>query len=160
MKLDKRIPNFDLIFHPFDDYVAIGIGAKGYFTDDVTDFGNLNNCLFGELGDLNLDSNHPYKCNGRYFAFFIPEFNVDCACSFRAYTKDEFLAKYKVGDVIRYRRFEDNIEKISMFTRFELCSDDVLIDFDRFTLNLEDMFCSFEVFENNEWKPFGVKDES
>ena len=159
MKLDKRIPDFNLIFHPFDDYVAIGIGAKGYFTDDVTDFGDLNNCLFGELGDLNLDSNHPYKCNGRYFAFFIPEFNIDCACPFRAYTKEEFLAKYKVGDVIRYRRYEDSIEKITMLTRFEFSGNDVLIDVDHFTLSLEDAFESFEVFEDGEWRYFGAKKE-
>lgn len=159
MNLDKRIPNFNLIFHPFDDYVAIGIGAKGYFTDDVTDFGNLDNCQFGELEDLNLDSNHPYKSGGRYFAFFIPEFNVDCACAFRAYTKDEFLAKYKIGDVVRYRRYEDDIEKITMLTRFEFSGNDVLIDVDHFTLSLEDAFESFEVFEDNEWRYFGVKKE-
>lgn len=160
MELDKRIPNFNLIFHPFDDYVAIGIGAKGYFTNDVTDFGNLDNCLFGELEAVDLKSDRPYKCNGRYFAFFIPEFNVDCAGSFRAYTKDEFLAKYKIGDVIRYRRYEDSIEKITMLTRFEFNGkNDVLIDVDHFTLSLEDAFESFEVFEDGEWTYFGVKKE-
>lgn len=159
MKLDKRIPNYDLIFHPFDDYVDIEKGTKGYFTDDVSDFGDIDKCYHGELEDIDLSFDKPYMCNGRcYFAFFIPEFNINCGLEYRQYTKDEFLAKYKVGDVIKYRRYEDNVEKISMFTRFEFCSDDVLIDFDRFTLNLEDMFYSFEVFENNEWKPFGVKE--
>ena len=92
MKLDKRIENERLIYTPFTTNRP-KLHEKGYFTDNMRAFDNLNDpnlyYVYGELIDYNDDCERRYRSNTKWcnpygedefyeenYAFYIPESSI------------------------------------------------------------------------------------
>lgn len=75
---DNRIEDVTLIFGPFDAYTCrteVGefIGSEGYFTNKITNYGDLSYCKRGVLAAVYELSDCPYKTEvGGRFCFFLP----------------------------------------------------------------------------------------
>ena len=117
MKLDKRIENERLIYTPFTT-IKPKLHEKGYFTDDIHTFNNLEecDCRYGELVEHDDgDYAYPYCCEDvdgcgdgsttcDWFAFYIPESSLkqkekqkQKQKQYRPYTFMEFTVYSQLG---------------------------------------------------------------
>ena len=117
MKLDKRIENERLIYTPFTT-IKPKLHEKGYFTDDIHTFNNLEecDCRYGELVEHDgVDYAYPYCCESDdgcgdgsttcdWFAFYIPESSLkqkekqkQKQKQYRPYTFMEFTVYSQLG---------------------------------------------------------------
>lgn len=114
MKLDKRIENERLIYTPFTT-TKPKLHEKGYFSDDIHAFNNLEDCdcRYGELVEHDSsDYAYPYCCESDdtcdWYAFYIPESSLKPKeKKYRPYTFMEFTDKFTVGRPIKYRKKGD-----------------------------------------------------
>lgn len=116
MKYDPRIKNELLISDPFNaDTAKKYIGKKGYFTDGIASFSNLDKCFTGMLVSVEADNEHPYYCGisdegviiQGNFSFFLPAEFVEekpKEKKLRPYTFMEFDEKFTVGCPIKFRQ--------------------------------------------------------
>lgn len=76
MKLDPRIEKDTLIYTPFSN-AQINLHVKGYFTDNIVNFANLEECVYGELVEHDINLVYPYRrkdvTSFDYYPFYIPE---------------------------------------------------------------------------------------
>lgn len=114
---DPRIKNELCIRDPFTiDTGKQYIGKRGYFTDDIFNFSNLDNCFAGMLAHVESDSRHPYYCaisdegviiKGNFSFFLSAEFVEEKPeekpeeKKYRPYTLMEFIDKFTVGRPIK-----------------------------------------------------------
>lgn len=168
MKLDKRIENERLIFTPFTA-IKPKLHEKGYFTDDIHTFNNLEecNCRYGELVEHDSsDYPYPYCCGSDdtvdWYAFYIPESSLKPKEKQKQYrpfkdTKEFFIkTNFAEGDVIRIRSKPHNTEYHTMlvgWTDNELMLGSLRIAF------LTELFEKFELWDGEErFIPFGVEE--
>lgn len=164
-KLDARIKSIDdiqTILCNNNDFV----GCKGYFFDNFVQAKDLTKCDYGTLVDIDVKNSddHCFKArdkNGNerigYYRFFIPESLLKPKeKNYKAFTLVEFLARYKLGDVITYRVKGCEVVEHSMLVGFQ-SNDYVLIG--NCTYGLKELFNNYELGYRNKWKPFGVLDE-
>ena len=176
MKLDKRIENERLIYTPFTT-TKPKLHEKGYFTDDIHAFNNLEECecRYGELVEHDdADYAYPYCCEDvdrcgdgsttcDWFAFYIPESSLKQKEKQKQYrpfkdTKEFFIkTNFEEGDVIYIRSKPHNYEYHAMligWTDKELMLGGLRIAF------LTELFEKFELWDGEEnFIPFGVLEE-
>ena len=171
MKLDKRIENERLIYTPFTT-TKPKLHEKGYFTDDIHTFNNLEDCdcRYGELVEHNgLDYVYPYCCESDdgcgdgsttcdWFAFYIPESSLKQKEKQYRPFKDtrEFFVKtnFEAGDVIHIRN-KNKIEYWLMLVGWT--NNGIKLGTDDFTF--ENLFENFELWDGEEnFIPFGVEE--
>lgn len=110
MKLDSRIILQTDILTCFDtERAGQFIGEKGYFSNDLRCFENLQSCKNGTLTAIicdKTDEGYAYlQDNNRYQDFFIPESSLKpVKKKFRPYTVMEFGEKFTVGRPIKFRK--------------------------------------------------------
>jgi len=172
MKLDKRIENERLIYTPFTTNKP-KLHEKGYFTDDIHTFTDLENCdcRYGELVEHDgIDYPYPYCCEFDdgcgdggttcdWFAFYIPESSLKQKEKQKQYRpfKDtrEFFIKtnFEEGDLIHIRS-KDKIEYWLMLVGWT--NNRIKLGTDDFTF--ENLFENFELWDGEEnFIPFGVE---
>lgn len=177
MKYDPRISNALLISDPFNAETAKQyIGKRGYFTDAIFNFSNLDNCCDGMLASVEADDRHPYYCaisdegviiKGN-FSFFLPAEFVEEKPEekrYRPYTLMEFIDKFTVGRPIKYRsKDEAGREHYLMLLGFWLTTgkDQTIpyISIGNFKYTLQELFEEYE-WQNHyteDFKPFGVEE--
>jgi len=173
MKLDKRIENERLIYTPFTSNKP-KLHEKGYFTDDIHTFTDLENCdcRYGELVEHDgIDYAYPYCCESDdgcgdggttcdWFAFYIPESSLKQKEKQKQYRpfKDtrEFFIKtnFEEGDLIHIRS-KDKIEYWLMLVGWT--NNRIKLGTDDFTF--ENLFENFELWDGEEnFIPFGVEE--
>ena len=173
MKLDKRIENERLIYTPFTTNKP-KLHEKGYFTDDIHTFTDLENCdcRYGELVEHDdVDYAYPYCCESDdgcgdggttcdWFAFYIPESSLKQKEKQKQYRpfKDtrEFFIKtnFEEGDLIHIRS-KDKIEYWLMLVGWT--NNRIKLGTDDFTF--ENLFENFELWDGEEnFIPFGVEE--
>lgn len=115
MKYDPRIKNEHCIRDPFNAEAATEyIGRRGYFTDAIFSFSNLDSCCAGMLVSVEADDMHPYYCGVSdegiitkvNFSFFLSAEFVEekpKEKKLRPYTFMEFDEKFTVGRPIKFR---------------------------------------------------------
>lgn len=113
MKLDPRIEKDTLIYTPYslaDNRTTVILHDRGYFTDDISDFGDLDLCSYGELVEVSPDGDSPYarlRKNSslvEWCQFYLPEGSLKPAeKKYRPYTFMEFQDKFTVGRPIKFR---------------------------------------------------------
>jgi len=171
MKLDKRIENERLIYTPFTTNKP-KLHEKGYFTDDIHTFTDLENCdcRYGELVEHDdVDYAYPYCCESDdgcgdggttcdWFAFYIPESSLKQKEKQKQYRpfKDtrEFFIKtnFEEGDLIHIRS-KNKIEYWLMLVGWT--NNRIKLGTDDFTF--ENLFENFELWDGEEnFIPFGV----
>ena len=176
MKLDPRINNTFLISDPFNAEAANKyIGRRGYFTDAIFNFSNLDNCCTGMLASVEADNRHPYYCGiadegaiiTGNFSFFLPaefvkEKPKEKFIPFR-YLKELADAGIEVGKVISIRNKNDDtvVAKVLVTEINYNHEDNEVIDITLGATGYEfsTLFNSYRLQVNGEWKPFGVKEE-
>lgn len=171
MEFDKRI------IHPTDNIWSsfgatseqdIYVGLEGYFTDCYSAFANLNNCHYGTLETIDLDSNYPFeavfevgnkKSTGQ-FAFFLPARDVKPKeKKYRPFANtEEFFEKtgFEAGDVIHVRSKGDGTEYHLMLVGW---AEDTLMLGNLSRLNFKELFKWFELWDGEDkFIPFGVEE--
>ena len=76
MNLDPRIKSKNDILTCFDTEQAKQyVDTMGYFTDDISDFNNFDDCYYDRLDGVDDNSSRPFlnKYLSKYFTFFLPE---------------------------------------------------------------------------------------
>ena len=177
MKLDPRINNKLLISDPFDAETANKyIGRRGYFTDDIVSFSNLDNCCTGMLVSVESDNRHPYYCgiadggaiiSGNFSFFLSAEFVEEKPKEkkLRPYTFMEFQDKFTVGRPLKFReKGKFGCERYMILSgywhelRNGLVTTYIYIGPHSYTL--DELFNCYEWQEHytSDFQPFGVED--
>lgn len=170
MKLDPRIKEGKKPLTGFDiEEAKKFIGKKCYFGLDCESFENLNSKtpyilekVFEKGDGYFLDSEDHIKWDFCLPCEWVKE-------EYRAFTFDEFLDKFQVGQVIRYRLKSqphiDILESISVL-RINHPYMEVSVRLSVGNYDPQGLFEEFEIFEPEDplnptakdWKPFGTKD--
>lgn len=174
MKLDKRIKEGKKPFDCVDaesETIKSFIGKKGYFANHISEFIDISDLEEDVLTAIN--PNEPdcevYKATCTTWEYFLPaEWVKEPEKKYRPFSLEDFLNIFHVGDLIHFRRKNDDEVKVAMFTGY-------ITDVDRiddktpgavelmlgiFHYSLFSLFDEgFEVFFENKWQPFGVIDE-
>lgn len=165
LDLDKRIPNKDCILTCFDTEQAKQyVDTKGYFTNDMGDFNNLDGCYDGTLNVVYDNSSRPFlnKDFSRYFGFFLPEKFVkekQAKKKFRPCTLDEF--GLHIGDLIRFRKKDNhNFEICTMYMGHIKNNGIVKVLLGNTYYSLEVLFNDYEWYDSDShtWEMFGVEE--
>ena len=173
---DPRIKNELLISNPFNTESANKyIGKKGYFTDDIFNFSNLDSCCAGMMVSVEADNRHPYFCgiwdegviiqgNFSFFlsAEFVEEKPKEKFIPFR-YLKELADAGIEVGKVIsiRNKNYDAVITNV-LVTEINYNPEDsevINITLGATGYEFSTLFNSYLLQVKGEWKPFGVKEE-
>ena len=179
MKLDKRIENERLIYTPFTTNKP-KLHEKGYFTDDIHTFTDLENCdcRYGELVEHDgIDYAYPYCCESDdgcgdggttcdWFAFYIPESSLkqkEKQKQYRAFTIDEFLDRFDIGEVIVFR--SKAMPEYACHVLFVGYVEDsknngMNIILGQYRFSLKELFSSYEYCDgdSDNWFSFGVEE--
>ena len=168
MKLDRRIIDGKKPLTCFDsDEAKQFIGQEGYFSNDKTDFQDLNDARRDVLQDVidSYDNTPPFKFSD-YFRtnYFLPLVWTK-ENPYRAYQVKEFYDLFadKVGKqvfTIRNKYDPDNafvalLTEVPFYTNSVQC----LVGLGTGTYTLPELVKKYEIFDNseNKWKPFGVE---
>ena len=182
MKLDKRIISGKKPLDCFDvDIARQFIGKKGYFgthESQFMDFDTCSKCVMEELKEVDNYDDCPFiskgGCSYRRFlpaAWLKPE---EPEKKYRAFSLNEFLERYKIGDTVTFRLKKDEyipeaeclIEYKRMITGYEILPEDkdtpgkgsILLGGCPPT-GLARLFEFYELENDGKWQPFGVIDE-
>ena len=139
MELDKRIKEGKRPLTCFDLKEAEKfIGEDGYFAHEMEAFENLDRCYFSRLlGFDTCDKSIPFAVANasRDYEFFIPAewvMEEEPEPKYRAFTLNEFLKSYKIGDTVTFRLKKDGhapekeclVEYTGMITGYESLPED------------------------------------
>lgn len=176
MKYDPRIKNEHCIRDPFTiDTGKQYIGKRGYFTDDIFNFSNLDNCCAGMLVSVEADNRHPYYCGisdegviikGNFSFFLSAEFVEEkTEKKYRPYTLMEFTNKFTIGCPIKFRKKgevgSESYLILNDYSHNQLLGEtttDIYIGRGAYTL--DELFNKYEWQEHytEDFKPFGVEE--
>lgn len=177
MKYDPRIKNEHCISDPFNvDTAKQYIDKKGYFTDVIASFSNLDKCFTGMLAGVEADNEHPYYCGisdegviiqGNFSFFLSAEFVEEKPKEkkLRPYTFMEFDEKFTVGRPIKYRK-KDQVgwERYLILNGYSHVQHDdkttSYIYIGSTVHTLDELFNAYEWQEHytEDFKPFGVEE--
>lgn len=168
MELDKRILEGKKPLDCFDiDKAEQFIGKKGYVTDFLQDFCNLNKVKTSELKTVSHTELLCYFCGSTGKKYFLPvEWVKEPKKKYRPFTLAEWIGQHAIGDVIRYRCKSQKIELRHLYAGYaygigtdikNTTSGTLTLGVASYTMDylLED----YEIEVNGEWLPFGVIDE-
>lgn len=164
MKLDERIKSMSDILTCFDVGKAKQfIGQKGYFSFDISSFGDLSKCHYGILNHIDTDYSLSYKCdnNEAYYNFFLPEIYISTnkEKKYRPFANtNEFFIKtnFEAGDSIHIRSKADNNEYHPMLIGW---TDEELMLGNLQGLSFNELFQRFELWDGEDkFIPFGVEE--
>lgn len=170
MELDKRIRDITDIQSVTDgchDWEYMN--KKGYFSDSITNFKNLNKCVYGEYKGYFPEKDRCFSAlpNGdrvRFvYHYFIPEDALKpIEKTYRPFTNEEFFDLFDAGKLFSIRKknkqgrfiitevyFNDNCEKDKVYVKLNHCGAGFGIEY----LLRND----FEFYDCKEWKIFGVE---
>ena len=166
MKLDPRIKALSDILTCFDiEEAKQYIGQKGYFTDDLYRFSDVLSCYHDTLTNVkdNDDDNYIFNDDdNHYWDLFIPESRLLIEKKkYRPFDSKTFEQHFDIGSVIEFRKkdeknriYKETIESTSK----DYNLNEFYVEIGEYTYTLSDLFEDFELFENGEWKPFGVEE--
>lgn len=172
---DPRIKNELLIRGPFNTESANKyIGKKGYFTDDIFNFSNLDSCCAGMMVSVEADNRYPYYCgiydegviirgNFSFFlsAEFVEERPKEKFIPFR-YLKELADAGIEVGKVISIRNKNSDLVTMNVLVteiNYDTENNEVIdITLGATGYEFSTLFNSYQLQVNGEWKPFGVEE--
>lgn len=173
---DPRIKNEHCISDPFNTETANKyIGKRGYFTDDIFNFSNLDCCGVGMLVSVEADNRYPYYCGisdegviiKGNFSFFLPaefveEKPEEKFIPFR-YLNELTDAGIEVGKVISIRNKNDDIVISNVLvTEINYSHEDmevINITLGATGYEFSTLFNSYMLQVDGGWAPFGVVEE-
>lgn len=177
-KLDPRInKRFGPLTCFQTDEAKQFVGQRGYFTNNISAFENLDTPFLRILAQVDGDVNN-YRCfydaEGLSWEFFLPEAWVSDKSGekFRAFSLKEFTERHIIGEVVIFRKKGEVTEYHWQYSGFETHPDLVetmpgngVIFLGPKCFRLSALFNDYEILvwnaENPDekvWQPFGVKE--
>lgn len=161
MKLDERFKVLPFCCFGAEKCVKY-IGHKGYFSNNIDFFKNIDLCIYRTLEAVHGDQAESFEMrdNRKFYRYFIPEcFVKPKEKQFRPCTLDEF--GLHIGDLIRFRRKDDhNSEICTMYTGYVKYKGIVKVQLGAGYYAFEELFNKYEWFDkdSNTWEIFGVEE--
>ena len=163
MELDKKI-KVKKIFDCFSDFEEVKkyFDKEVYCADFIENFSNLerytNTFIFKEFYQQEYK---PFVCSGQQFRFILPADFVEQEKQYRAFTIDEFLNYFDIGEVIVFRSkaMPDYVLHLLFDGYVENGKDnEVSIVLGHHRYSLEELFSNYEYDGGDNWFPFGVEE--
>lgn len=168
MKLDKRIFPAKRPLTCFDsEYAKQFVGKKGFFTDELKEFIDLNNVQETVLKNVWQNETYCFVTSLTRYKYFLPSEWVDMGepeKKWRPFSLTEWRHIYAIGDEIVFRIKDSDTVRAFMFCGLYSDHDDDLpgkgvINLGSELFVLQNLFDQFELRRNDEWQPFGVEVE-
>ena len=174
MELDKRIKEGKRPLTCFDTEQAMQfIGKQCYFSDDATDFMDLDKAdgdsmfYVAELQNIWTAEEYCFADNSNDYRFILPFEWVkpeEHEEIYRAFSLNEFSELYAIGDVVTFRLKDCEVIEQSMLIGFQSSHDEdipgngyVLIGNCRY--GFMELFNNYELKYLAHWQPFGIEVE-
>lgn len=158
MQLDKRIKDTGSILTCFSIEAAKEyLGQKGYFTNTIDDYQNLEKFTdFRTLSEV-CDDETPFGTGQLCYQFFLPaEFVRPAEKKWRQFTLSEFLAKFPLLSPVTFRRKKSEIPATFCFVGYT-ANGAVILGSDWCSFDI--LFADYELKdEDGNWTPFGVEE--
>ena len=164
MELDKKI-KVKKIFDCFSDFEEVKkyFNKAVYCADFIENFSNLerytNTFIFKEF---HLQECKPFVCSGQQYRFILPAEFVEQEKHYRAFTIDEFLNHFDIGEVIVFRsKVMKNCVCHTLFNGYvEKENKCVFITLGLHSYSLQELFTSYEYCDgdSDNWFSFGVEE--
>lgn len=166
MNLDSRIKDILYIADCFtvDTYKKY-IGTECYFSNEISNFSDLDQCTRGTLDAVYDDSVLPYGSKERGYSFCLASVFVEQKqTEYRPFTLDEFNERFEYGEYITFRRKDRTRSFYVPYNGNEYRSEtegdpDDGVHLGAYAIGLQDLFNDYEYWVVDGWKPFGVKEE-
>lgn len=162
MELDKKI-KVKKIFDCFSDFEEVKkyYGKAVYCTDFIENFSNLK--LYTDKTKLKTFFPHeckPFLCGGRQHRYVLPCEFVEQEKQYRAFTIDEFLNHFDIGEVIVFRsKVMTDCVCHALFSGYvEKENKCVHVILGLHSYSLLELFSSYEYDGGDNWSPFGVEE--
>lgn len=166
MNLDSRIKDILYIADCFTtDTYRKYIGTECYFSNDISRFSDLDQCIRGKLDEVYDDSVLPYASKERGFSFCLASVFVEQKqTELRPFTLDEFNERFEYGEYITFRRKDRTRSFYVPYNGNEYRSEtegdpDDGVHLGAYAIGLQDLFNDYEYWVVDGWKPFGVAKE-
>ena len=166
MELDKKI-KVKKIFDVFSDFEEVKkyYGKEVYCADFIENFSNLKlYTIKRKLKNSFPQECKPFLCGGQQYRFILPCEFVEQEKQYRAYTIDEFLDRFDIGEVIVFRNkaMSDYVLHLLFVGYVENGKDnEVSIILGQHRYSLKDLFTNYEYDGEcncDNWVPFGVEE--
>lgn len=169
MNLDSRIKDILYIADCFtvDTYKKY-VGTECYFSNEISNFSDLDNCTRGTLDAVYDDSVLPYGSKERGYSFCLASVFVEQKqkqTELRPFTLSEFNERFEFGEYITFRLKDRTRSFCVPYNGNEYRSetegnpDDDGVHLGAYAISLQDLFNDYEYRVSDEWRPFGVKEE-
>ena len=161
MDLDKKI-KVKKIFDCFSDFEDIKkyYGKEVYCADFTENFSNLK--LYTnkrKLKTFYTQECKPFLCGGQMYRYALPCEFVEQEKQYRAFTIDEFLNHFDIGEVIVFRsKAKPDYVFHVLFNGYSESSKDIFIILGVHCYTLQELFGSYEYDDGDNWFPFGVEE--
>ena len=175
MELDKRIKEGKRPLTCFDTEQAMQfIGKQCYFSDDATDFMDLDkagdhyNFYIAELQNIWTAEEYCFADDSDDWRFILPCDWVkeeEPEPKYRAFTLAEWIDQHEIGEIIHFSYKDGRQEFNVMYTGYVIDNGEEDIQDNRTTgrimlINrgylLQELFERYEICINGIWQPFGV----
>lgn len=163
MELDPKI-KVKKIFDVFSDFEEVKkyFNKEVYCTDFIENFSNLK--LYTnkrKLKTFYTQECKPFLCGGKMYRYALPCEFVEQEKQYRAYTIDEFLNHFDIGEVIVFRsKAMPEYACHVLFAGYVENGKDnevaIILGQHRYSLN--DLFTNYEYDDGDNWFPFGVEE--
>ena len=163
MELDPKI-KVKKIFDCFSDFEEVKkyFNKAVYCADFIENFSNLehytNTFIFKEF---HLQECKPFVCSGQQYRFILPCEFVEQEKQYRAFTIDEFLNHFDIGEVIVFRSkaMPEYVLHLLFAGYVENGKDnEVAIILGQHRYSLNDLFTNYEYDGGDNWFSFGVEE--
>lgn len=161
MKLDERFKVLPFCCFGAEKCVKY-ISHKGYFSNNIDFFKNIDLCIYGTLEAVHGDQAESFEMrdNRKFYRYFIPEcFVKPKEKQFKPCTLDNF--GLNIGDLIKFRKKDDhNSEICTMYTGYVKYKGIVKVQLGAGYYAFEELFNKYEWFDkdSNTWEMFGVEE--
>ena len=165
MELDKKI-KVKKIFDCFSDFEEVKkyFNKAVYCADFIENFSNLK--LYTNKFDFKTffpQECKPFVCSGQQYRFILPAEFVEQEKQYRAFTIDEFLNHFDIGEVIVFR--SKAMPEYACHVLFVGYVEDsknngMNIILGQYRFSLKELFSSYEYCDgdSNNWFCFGVEE--
>lgn len=161
LELDKRIISNARPYDCFSNAEEVSQYSKGWFTNVLEDFANLDNTTFDTLTEVkNSKSAYPFITEKQFFKFFLPECMAKVQKKFRAYDSIKELP-FTVGDILFIKDKESPTINKCICSNITCINDSIsLITLGTTAYSVQELFENYrwKFTETGDWKPFGEKE--
>lgn len=175
MILDSRIKAGKKPLTCFDTEEASKfVNEKGYFSDCLYNFQNLDNCsksILHCIDDKSEDSKDYIFNDGKYYCrFFLPEEWTDQKnkINFEQYRLETFKQEFNIGDVVTFKG-KSNTDRVGsyyecFYSGYRIMAEkgytNIIVNLGLWGFTFSELFDFYEIKRGENWEPFGRKVET